>query len=188
MEVLEIIEGIQNKKPKAQKALVTKYSGLLYSICRRYCYRQMDARDVLQDSFVMIFKNFHMYDISKGSLDAWIKKVTVNVALQHNRSTKIIPMDIIENKDSLEEVQPDALNKLGEEELINVIAQLPDQYRMVFNLYVIDGYSHKEIGQQLGITDATSRSNLSRAKSILRNKIIDIEKHLPCQSMNLKKK
>lgn len=140
----------------------------------------MDARDVLQDALVMIFKKFHLFDPSKGTLEAWMKKVTVNVALQHNRSTKIIPVDIIENKDSLEIIEPDAMSKLSEEELIKLIATLPDQYRTVFNMYVIDGYSHKEIGEYLNISEVTSRSNLSRAKNILREKIITLEK--PYQS------
>lgn len=180
MEVTLIIQGCKAKERVAQKALVTQYSGLLYTICRRYCYRQMDARDVLQEALSLVFRKIDQFDQSRGSFEGWIRKITVNCALQHNRKNKIQTVDILDNKDSLDSVDAKAIQNLSEEEIIALISQLPDQYRIVFNLYVIDGYSHKEIGEQLGINESTSRSNLSRAKGILQNKIIDIEKTLPC--------
>jgi len=179
-----IISGCLNKRPEAQKALVQRYSGLLFTICRRYCYREMDARDVLQDAFIIIFKNFHQYDVTKGLLDAWLKRVTINVALQHNRSKKIFPIAINEETNQVESNEPLVFDKMTTDEIIGLIAKLPTQYRAVFNLYVIDGYSHKEIGIQLNINEATSRSNLARAKAILRKNILENEKGLSCRTAN----
>ncbi len=184
MKINNIISGCQHKRPEAQKALVQRYSGLLFTICRRYCYREMDARDLLQDAFIMIFKNFHQYDVAKGMLDAWLKRVTINVALQHNRSKKIFAIPINEEANQVESKEPLALEKMSTDELIALIAKLPTQYRTVFNLKVIDGFSHKEIAGQLSINEATSRSNLARAKNILRKKIIELEKEVSCRKVN----
>lgn len=142
----------------------------------------MDARDVLQDAFMMIFKNFHMYDVSKGVLDAWIKRVTINVALQHNKSQKIYPIEINEEVVTKSSSDASALDHLSAEDIIALVAKLPTQYRTVFNLYVIDGFSHKEIGQKIGISESTSRSNLSRAKTILKENILENEKREKCRT------
>lgn len=142
----------------------------------------MDARDVLQDAFMMIFKNFHMYDVSKGVLDAWIKRVTINVALQHNKSQKIYPIEINEEVVTKSSGDANALDHLSAEEIIALVAKLPTQYRTVFNLYVIDGFSHKEIGEKIGISESTSRSNLSRAKTILKENILENEKREKCRT------
>jgi len=184
LDLNNIISGCQHKRPEAQKALVQRYSGLLFTICRRYCYREMDARDVLQDAFIMIFKNFHQYDVAKGMLDAWLKKVTINVALQHNRSKKIFSIPINEEANQVESNDPLVFDQMSTDEIIAIIAKLPTQYRTVFNLYVIDGFSHKEIAVQLNIIEATSRSNLARAKAILRKNILENEKGLSCQKAN----
>ena len=144
----------------------------------------MDARDVLQDAFMMIFKNFDKYDVSKGVLDAWIKRVTINVALQHNKSQKIYPIEINEEVVTKSNGDADALDNLSAEEIIALVAKLPTQYRTVFNLYVIDGYSHKEIGEKIGISASTSRSNLSRAKTILKENILENEKREKCRTTN----
>ena len=184
MDINKIISGCQNKRPEAQKALVERYSGLLYTLCRRYCYRQMDARDVLQDAFLMIFKNFHQYDVSKGLLDPWLKRVTINVALQHNRSQKIFTIDINEETNQIESNEDYPIDNLSADEIIELIAKLPTQYRTVFNLYVIDGYSHKEICEKMGINEASSRSNLSRAKAILRKNILKNQNSDSCRIAN----
>jgi len=116
-----------------------------------------------------------------------MRKVTINVALQNNRSNKIIPFDLLENKDSLDSVTPVALSNMSEEEILHLIAHLPDQYRLVFNLSVIDGYNHKEIGEKLNISEVTSRSNLSRAKAIMRKKIASLENIVLCPPASLEK-
>jgi len=166
-----IISGCQNKRPEAQKALVQRYSGLLFTICRRYCYREMDARDVLQDAFIIIFKNFHQYDVAKGMLDAWLKRVTINVALQHNRSKKIFPLPINEEVNQVESDEPMAIDKMTADEIIALVAKLPTQYRTVFNLKVIDGFSHKEIAAQLGISTKTIENQITKALKLIRKAV-----------------
>ena len=103
-----------------------KYSGLLYTLCRRYCYKQMDARDVLQDALLTIFKNFHQYDVSKGLLDNWLKKVTINVALQHNRSQKVFTIDLDEEAYKLESKDENPIDNLSADEIIALIAKLSE--------------------------------------------------------------
>lgn len=144
----------------------------------------MDARDVLQDAFMMIFKNFHQYDVSKGLLDHWLKRVTINVALQHNRSQKIFAIDLNEEAYLLEGDHDCPIDNLSADEIIKLIAKLPTQYRTVFNLYAIDGFSHKEIAEKMGINETSSRSNLSRAKAILRKNILNNQKSDSCRIAN----
>ena len=144
----------------------------------------MDARDVLQDAFLIIFKNFHQFDQSKGQLEPWLKRVTINVALQHNRSKKIYPIEISEENQNIPHVDTLSIDKMSTDELIELIARLPTKYRTVFNMYVIDGYSHKEISTALDINEASSRSNLSRAKSILKKKILENKNYDSCRITN----
>ena len=141
----------------------------------------MDARDVLQDAFLIIFKNFHQFDQSKGQLEPWLKRVTINVALQHNRSKKIYPIEISEENQNVPSDVFLPIDKMSVDELIELIARLPTKYRTVFNMYVIDGYSHKEICAELDINEASSRSNLSRAKTILKKKILENKNHGSCR-------
>ena len=144
----------------------------------------MDARDVLQDAFLIIFKNFHQFDQSKGQLEPWLKRVTINVALQHNRSKKIYPIEISEENQNVPQEQALPIDKMSADELIALIARLPTKYRTVFNMYVIDGYSHKEICTALDINEASSRSNLSRAKSILKKNILANKNYGSCRITN----
>jgi len=115
-------------------------------------------------------------------LDAWLKRVTINVALQHNRSKKIFAIPINDEAIQVESYEPLPLDKMTADEIIAWIAKLPTQYRTVFNLKVIDGFSHKEIASQLSINEATSRSNLARAKAILRSNILENEKNISCRT------
>jgi len=104
--------------------------------------------------------------------------------LQHNRSKKIFPLPINEEVNQVESYEPMAIDKMTADEIIALVAKLPTQYRTVFNLKVIDGFSHKEIAAQLGINEATSRSNLARAKAILRKNILENEKDISCRTAN----
>lgn len=166
-----IIEGCLEGKASFQKELVIKFSGMLYTVCLRYMKSEMEAQDILQDSFIKIFKNIASYDSSRGSFEGWIRKITVNTALKELGKRKLnvtsMSFEIIEHKSE----DPWIINKLNADELLSFVRALPDAYRQVFNLSVIEGYSHREIGKMVGIEEGTSRSNLSRAKQILRKKI-----------------
>ena len=163
-----IIKGCKKGDRRSQEALYHKYKGVLFGVCLRYAKNTAEAEDLLQDGFIQIFKDLYQYQPT-GALGAWMRKVVVNVALQHIRRTKnLFPVVDIENIADSYESEEDLFSSFREKALVEMIQQLPDGYRAVFNMYVLEGYSHKEIAEQLGITIATSKSQLSRAKSTLR--------------------
>ena len=168
----EIIRGCKQGHSSCQKALVNRYSGLLFSICLRYVGDETKSQDVLQDAFIRIFKYIKNFDSDKGSLQAWMRKIAVNTALKSIKSkipqTSSLSIDINNNIS----IEPKILDKMAADDLLAVIKSLPDGYRQVFNLFVIEGYSHKEIGKKLNIQEVSSRSNLSRAKQLLRTKLL----------------
>ncbi len=170
-----IIEGCRNGKANSQKALVNQFSGLLYSICLRYLGDEAKAKDCLQDSFIRIFKYFKNFDGSKGSLQSWMRKITVNVALKTLNKNKLDTTPLSLDYNDKMSVAPDAVSKMSVDDLMKVVQSLPDGYRQVFNLSVIEGYNHREIAEMLGIQEVTSRSNLSRAKQLLRKKLISFQ-------------
>lgn len=157
---------------KSQKALYDQYKVMAYMVCLRYAASQQEAQDFLQDGFIKVFRDLHQVDLEKGSLKAWIRKVILNTALQNVRSKKnifsSIDIDLVSN---LHVVDEDVTSNLSTQELTQLIQTLPEGYRVVFNLYVIEGYTHKEIGNMLNISDSTSKSQLFKAKALLRKKL-----------------
>lgn len=164
----EIIKGCQARNAVYQKALVDKYAPMLLSVCRRYSRKPDEARDVLQESLIRIFNYFDKYSEGKGSLSAWMRMICMNTALKY--FDKNCFKKQIQGLNGIEEttVGPVVLSNLHAEDLMNIVENLPDGYRQVFNLYAIEGYSHKEIAKMLGIGESASRSNLSRARSLLK--------------------
>lgn len=130
------------------------------------------AKDVLQEAFIRIFKSFKTYDPDRGSLTAWMRKITVNVALRMLSKKHLKTTTLTVEFNDKQSTAPEILQKLRHEEIMDVVRSLPEGYRQVFNLAVIEGYSHREIGQMLGMQEVSSRSKLSRAKQILRNKLM----------------
>ena len=150
------------------------FADKLFRVCLKYSKNQQDAQDTLQDSFIMIFKDISKFK-NKGSFEGWLKRVTVNVALQKFRNQSILQFDSIENFQIPEEdvfVNIDEKN-INLDYLLSLIKELPPKYQIVFNLYVLDGYSHQEISELLKISIGTSKSNLYRARKILQKKIND---------------
>ena len=141
-------------------------------MCLKYSRTYQDAQDTLQDSFVMIFKDIKKFK-HKGSFEGWAKRVTINVALQKFRKKSILKFDKIEeNQLTEEEITVDVDEKnISLSFLLSLINELPPKYQLVFNLYVLDGYSHQEISEVLNISTGTSKSNLFRARKLLQNKI-----------------
>ena len=141
-------------------------------MCLKYSRTYQDAQDTLQDSFVMIFKDIKKFK-HKGSFEGWAKRVTINVALQKFRKKSILKFDKIEeNQLTEEEITVDVDEKnISLSFLLSLINELPPKYQLVFNLYVLDGYSHQEISEVLNISSGTSKSNLFRARKLLQNKI-----------------
>lgn len=153
-------------KPDAQRMLYAKHSSMVYAVCFRYSKNAEDANDILQESFINVFKNLKNYK-SEGSFEGWIRKITVNCAIRHYHNTmkRIDTGDLEVNVDI--SGYSDVIDKMSAQELLEMINQLPNGYRIVFNMYAIEGYSHKEIGEQLGISESSSRSQLTRARKVL---------------------
>lgn len=169
MTLNELIIQCKKQDAKAQGELYSQYNRILFAICLRYSPNYADAEDNLQDAFLTIFKKIEQYN-GKGSFEGWMKRVTVNTVLQKyrkQRSFEIVDEAQIEDE---EEVEIES-EEIPLDFLLKIVQELPDRYRLVFSMYVMDGYQHKEIAEMLGISDGTSKSNLARARMILKNKI-----------------
>ncbi len=164
----QLIKKCKKKDAHAQEQLYRLFCGKLFSICLKYATDHSSAEDTLQDAFITIFDKIHQYK-SQGSFEGWMKRITINTALQKYRKQKVF--EII-NEDLIEEVEVEIdEEQISLDYLLTIIQQLPDRYRLVFNLYVLDGYSHKEVAEMLDISTGTSKSNLARARNILKEKI-----------------
>jgi RNA polymerase sigma factor (sigma-70 family) len=168
----QIIKGCAKHDRKAQQLLYDKYSRFLLGICLRYSTDKAEAEDILQDSFLKIFLNIKDYT-GTGSFIGWLRKVAVNTAITHyHKNLKFRYHVEIEEYVSVETgVSSFEEDFFTSEELYRVLNELPTGYRMVFNLYAIEGYKHKEIAEMLGIDTNTSKSQYSRAKAVIRDKL-----------------
>ena len=168
MALKRLIENCKKENTKAQGELYTLYSGKLFSLCLKYSRNSVEAQDNLQDAFLTIFRSIGQYS-HKGSFEGWMKRITINTVLQKYRKERVF--EII-NEEYIEEPEVEIEeSNLSLDFLLELIQTLPDRYRLVFNLYVLDGYSHKEIATMMDITTGTSKSNLARARMILKTKI-----------------
>ena len=154
----------------AQSEIYKLYADMLFGISLKYSENYQDAEDTLQDSFLTIFDKIKQYN-NKGSFEGWLKKIAINTALQKYRKKR--PLQLVKEVTDTEEiVEIDLEDKnLDIDFLLNLIQKLPNKYRLVFNLYVLDSYSHKEISEMLNISEGTSKSNLSRARKNLKNEL-----------------
>jgi RNA polymerase sigma factor (sigma-70 family) len=168
---LSIINGCQKEDAAMQRALFRQYAPLMMTVCRRYARHQAEAEDMLQEAFIKVFRNIDRYDPAKGAFNPWIRRIVVNTAIQYWRKERrnIWVQPDADLPDIPEDEAP--FHLLSEEEILQLIAQLPEGFRMVFNLYALDGYSHAEVAQALGITESSSRSQLTRARRWLKNAI-----------------
>jgi len=171
----QLIHKCSKNDTKAQAELYQLFSGKLFSVCLKYCKNYAEAEDNLQDAFVTIFDKISQYK-HKGSFEGWLKRITINTALQRYRNQSVF--EIIDDT-NIEDVEVTVEeDDVSLEFLLKIIQELPDRYRLVFNLYVLDDYSHKEIALMLEITTGTSKSNLARARKILKDKIEDYKTSL----------
>ena len=171
----EIITGCLKKNAICQHLLFAKYSRKLMSVCLRYASTSSEAEDMLQESFIKIFSSIRQYR-SEGSFEGWLRKITVNTCLRKLQKAKIRFDDLSTVETINDDIHPDVISTLTEKELIALISGLPDGYRIVFNLSVIEGYSHDEIAAILGIQPATSRSQLIKARRQLQKQLFDYQK------------
>lgn len=166
----DLIEGCRAGDRKMQQILYNKFSAKMYAVCLRYSGNADDAQDLLQEGFIKIFKNLDRYR-GEGSFEGWIRRIFVNTSIEYYRKKsalqKVIdPADII-----VEDKSWNILDNFAEGDIIKLIQQLSPGYKLVFNMHVIEGYSHKEIGEILGINEGTSKSQLARAKMVLKKLI-----------------
>lgn len=165
-----IIEGCRLKNPRAQHLLYEQFNARMYGVCLRYSGSVEDAQDVLHEGFLKIFEKIGQFQ-AKGAFEGWIRRIMVNTALEKYRNR----YKIINIQDNIIEAEQHGYEELAEnltaQELMQFVQELSPKYRLVFNLYAIEGYSHKEISIMLNITEGTSKSNLFRARAILQEKV-----------------
>ena len=162
-----LIEMFKTNAEKAFAELYNRYSPVLYGICLRYSKNEADAEDILQETFITVFNKIKQYR-SEGSLEGWLKRIAVNTSINFYR--KKIRLGTVSNDDIFFdfEIEETVFSKLTNDELVNLIRQMPEGYRMVFNLYVIEGYKHNEIADMLGVSESTSKTQLLKAKKYLK--------------------
>lgn len=185
LHLKEIIDGCIANKRKWQSKLFELYYGKMMGVCLRYHSDKDDAQETMQQGFIKVFEKLDTYDFS-GSFDGWMRRIFANTAIDSLRKHKKDPIRVEKDElfadstfDPVQEQEDDALLQLQAEEAMDAINQLSPQYRAVFNLYVLEDYSHKEIAEILNISEGTSKSNLSKAKQnlqkILKERYTNIE-------------
>lgn len=171
-EIKNIINGCLKGNRRDQELLYRRHAPKLYAACLQYSGNDEEARDILQEGFIKIFENLSHYKF-EGSFEGWMRRIIVNTALEKFRSRhnlyRVDDIDQIPEFDA--EPDTEDYSGLEAEDLMGIIRELPPKYRMVFNLFAIEGYSHKEIGQMVNITEGTSKSNLARARIILQRRV-----------------
>jgi RNA polymerase sigma factor (sigma-70 family) len=169
-DVRSLISFCKKGKRHAQEELYRKFYAYALTVCMHYCYDRTEAEDVLIEGFYKVFKHLKQFD-EQRDFKPWLRKLMVNAAIDHHR--KYNKLGGTEELLSIEEtsIEYNGLDKLQYDDLLSILQQLPSQYRLVFNLYEMEGFSHQEIAQQLGIGISTSKSNLSRAKQKLRKAV-----------------
>jgi RNA polymerase sigma factor (sigma-70 family) len=181
----QIIAGCLEGKRKAYSLLFNNYAPVMLGICMRYCKNRIDAEDVMQDGFIKVFSQIHKFR-HEGSFEGWIKRIMINAAIDNYQSnlkkafheemnTMAQAPDLSDDHNEDEDI-PDELN-IPHQKLMEMIQELPDGYRVVFNLYAIENFNHKDIATMLGISENTSKTQLLKARKALKKKIEALLQH-----------
>jgi len=166
----DLIVGCLDGNRRMQEELYKRYSPKMYAVCLRYAGVTEEAQDVLQEGFIKVFKKMDSYR-GDGSFEGWMRRVFVNTAIEHFRRKRYLMPVTEKEENSIEGKYVSALDELGAKDIMALVQDLSPGYRTVFNLYVVEGYTHKEIAEMLGISEGTSKSQLSRAKVILQDMV-----------------
>ncbi len=182
-QLKELIEGCINGDRQSQNALYNYLVPKMFGVCLRYSQNREEAEDILQEGFIKVFEYMHQYRYS-GPFEAWVRKIMVNTALQKYRSKRHMHA-VATLSDAVTEMpgNDEIIARIGTKELLRIIQQLPPAYRTIFNLYVFEGMKHREIAELLGISEGTSKSNLSDARAILQKAV---QKSLQSVKPNIK--
>lgn len=177
----DLLEGCRLGDRRMQQELYNRYASKMYGVCLRYAGNVEEAEDILQEGFIKIFNKINSYR-GEGSFEGWIRRIFVNTAIEHFRK-KIYMQPITETEENaVEGKYLSVLDNLAEKDIVRLIQQLSPGYRTVFNMYVVEGYTHKQIAEMLGISEGTSKSQLSRAKLILQDLVktfVERRKNVP---------
>ncbi len=168
-----LVDGCRNQDRAAQRLLYERFAGKLFAVCKRYVKDPDEAADVLQDSFVKVFRHMDQFRF-ECPLEAWLKRIAINTALKHLRKNK--PFEHMTDVDEVANFLPqnaDVLPTLNYQYLLQLVQQLPTGCRTVFNLYAIEGYTHPEIAALMGISEGTSKSQFFRARGLLQQKLLN---------------
>ncbi|MEA3504123.1 MAG: sigma-70 family RNA polymerase sigma factor [Bacteroidota bacterium] len=169
---IDMLRGCVEKNSRSQQELYRLFAPKMFGVCMRYAKNKMEAEDILQEGFIKVFSNINKFK-NEGSFEGWIRRTFINTAINHYKKNLRYARELdvdgfeIENNGDMKVIE-----KLSMDEISSKIQELPEGYRVVFNLNVIEGYTHKMIGQMLGVSENTSKSQLLRAKRILRDKLI----------------
>lgn len=178
-ELNDIIKGCKSGKRAAQAKLYKLLSKKMFGVCLIYTKDYTAAEDVMQEGFVKVFTHIKQYKHT-GSFEGWVRKIMVNTALERFRKQRLLYADKEVEQYANDFAYDDIVSNISANDLLDIVQELSPQYKMVFSLYAIEGYAHKEIAEKLGISEGASKSNLSRARVILQNKV---EKHFQQKSM-----
>jgi len=171
----DLIRGSINGDRRMQELLYKTFSAKMYGVCLRYAGNAEDAQDILQEGFIKVFRNLDRFR-AEGSFEGWIRRIFVNTAIEHyRRAVNMYPVSESQ-ENNIEDKDWSAFDKLAVKDLMKLIQDLSPGYRAVFNLYVVEGYTHKDIAAMMGISEGTSKSQLARAKAILKNVITGKQK------------
>ena len=171
MTETDIIKGCIKKNHICQRLLFEKFAGKMMSLCQRYAKDQQEAKDIMQEGFIRVFDYIAQFKF-EGSFEGWMRRVFVSVATRYAAKRKIIFSEINVTDSDINTIDPSVVSKLSEDEIHRMIRMLPEGYRLVFNLNIIEGYSHEEIGSLLGIQASTSRTQLVKARRMLQSFIL----------------
>jgi RNA polymerase sigma factor (sigma-70 family) len=166
----DLISGCIDGNRRMQEELYSRFSPRMYAVCLRYAGNAEEAEDILQEGFIKIFKKLGSFR-GEGSFEGWIRRIFVNTAIEHFRRKRYLQPVTEKEENTIEGKGISVLDELAEKDILELVRQLSPGYRTVFNMYVVEGYTHKEIGDILGISEGTSKSQLSRAKVILQDMV-----------------
>jgi RNA polymerase sigma-70 factor (ECF subfamily) len=177
----DLIQGCIRGDRRIQRELYDRFAPKMYGVCLRYAGNAEEAEDILQEGFIKVFKKISSYR-GEGSFEGWVRRIFVNTAIEYYRKKTYLQPITEHEENTVEGKYLSVLDNLAEKDIIKLVQQLSPGYRTVFNMYVVEGYTHKQIAELLGISEGTSKSQLSRAKQILQDMVrtyIEKRKQMP---------
>ena len=179
----QLINGCIIGDRKTQQSLYNRYAPKMFSVCLRYAKDYHSAEDILQDGFVKVFKYIAKFR-REGSFEGWLRRIFVNTAIEHLRKSVSLYPIVDDNDKPIDILDESIYDQLDHQDLLNMVQSLSPGYRTIFNLYVIEGYSHKEIAKMLDISEGTSKSQLARSRQLLQKKVLSTRRRVSAESVS----